>query len=616
MGAAWSIINDNVFPGSPKYSANDIPDMSGKVVLGHWCYRRDRQRDCKGESDGLPCFHVDPQLAVLLTKNAKVWITARSKSKGEAMLRELKKQHRERHTPTPHGPREPEEHQSSCRGIPQETHLNVLFNNAGVMAPPMDQLTDDGYDLQFGTNVLGHFYFTTLVLPLLLSTAKSAPDGIARVVNTSSNGHWMGKLNFNTWRDGPARRKQPKFHCMDRARQSGNIVFSAELKRRYGDQGIVSTSLNPGGIRTEITRHVRSFADAILLYAGTVPDGASLNGKYLIPWARIGKPRTDTQILSWEKNFGLGWRSKSQTYEPFLPDIGWPAIKIPDDVFEDDAFLSELVNFLVHMNDDRITDALPVTYKAGSQVEETRDTVDPRYVTELLTGILRGIGHPADIVRISKRIGDDVVYTSSLLPWRRSSLWLVIRVALQTTLEQPEALGRQTYTAFMIFFMHELAQKAIEGDMSSELLHFMSTKISRRLMKLASSAPDWLSCTVLKTCTGIREILETRWKLVQNAQSMSPRWAPDELDYSGDTQLSLLKSRGYIRDALMNQGPERSRGLFELKHRPRGTLDDFLSSDGEFFEDAYLAEPHVTLYDVEQAVGQGIDDWVAWDGWR
>ncbi|KAF9235913.1 hypothetical protein BU15DRAFT_77520 [Melanogaster broomeanus] len=274
-----------------------------------------------------------------------------------------------------------------------------------------------------------------------------------------------------------------------------------------------------------------------------------------------------------------------------------PAIKIPDDVFEDDAFLSELVNFLVHMNDDRITDALPVTYKAGSQVEETRDTVDPRYVTELLTGILRGIGHPADIVRISKRIGDDVVYTNALLPWRRSSLWLVIRVALQTTLEQPEALGRQTYKAFMIFFMHELAQKAIEGDMSSELLHFMSTKISRRLMKLASSAPDWLSCTALKTCTDIREILETRWKLVQKAQSMSPLWAPDELDYSRDTQLE--PSVRCVPWSLRNPSIV-----------PEAALDDFLSSDGEFFEDAYLAEPYVTLYDVEQAVGQGIDDWL------
>lgn len=75
-----------------------------------------------------------------------------------------------------------------------------------MMAAPIDMLTDDGHDLQFGTNVLGHFYFTKLVLPTLLSTAKSAPDGIARVVNTSSNGHWFSGLEYDTMKDGPARR--------------------------------------------------------------------------------------------------------------------------------------------------------------------------------------------------------------------------------------------------------------------------------------------------------------------------------------------------------------------------------------------------------------------------
>jgi NAD(P)-dependent dehydrogenase (short-subunit alcohol dehydrogenase family) len=76
------------------------------------------------------------------------------------------------------------------------------------MTPPIDMLTDDGYDLQFGTNVLGHFYFTKLVLPTLLSTAKTSPDGTARVVNTSSNGHWFGGLKYDTIRDGPERRKE------------------------------------------------------------------------------------------------------------------------------------------------------------------------------------------------------------------------------------------------------------------------------------------------------------------------------------------------------------------------------------------------------------------------
>ncbi|KAF8838139.1 hypothetical protein BDN67DRAFT_1024216 [Paxillus ammoniavirescens] len=287
-----------------------------------------------------------------------------------------------------------------------------------------------------------------------------------------------------------------------------------------------------------------------------------------------------------------------------------PAIEIPDEIFEDEVFRSELANFLVRMNHNTIADAVPVTKKAGSNVEETRDTVDPRYVTELLTGILRGVGRPADIVRISKRIGDDVVWTNSQLPWRRSSLWLVIRVSLQTTLEQTP-LGLHTYKAFMIFFMHELAEKAIEADMSSELLHFMSTKISRRLTKLGSSAPDWLSQKALQTCTRVRKTLEGRWERVQNFQAASPSWTPCELDPSKDTQLSLLASRGYICNALMKQGTELSRTSFTPKHPRRGTLKDFLSSDGKFFKDAYHVEPRLTLHDVEQEVERGIDAWIA-----
>lgn len=89
----------------------------------------------------------------------------------------------------------------------KEKELHILFNNGGVMNSPIDQLTEDGYDLQFGSNVLGHYYFTTLLLPALLEGAKTSGDGHARVVNTSSSRHLMGQLDFNTFKDGPARRK-------------------------------------------------------------------------------------------------------------------------------------------------------------------------------------------------------------------------------------------------------------------------------------------------------------------------------------------------------------------------------------------------------------------------
>ena len=72
----------------------------------------------------------------------------------------------------------------------------------------MEMLTDDGYDLQFGTNVLGHFYFTKLVMPALLAAAATSSDGTARVVNTASNAHWMCSLDYNTFKDSPARRKK------------------------------------------------------------------------------------------------------------------------------------------------------------------------------------------------------------------------------------------------------------------------------------------------------------------------------------------------------------------------------------------------------------------------
>lgn len=73
----------------------------------------------------------------------------------------------------------------------KEPRLDILFNNAGVMRPPTSELTTHGHDLQFGTNVLGHFYLTQLLLPTLMASAKTSVDGTGkvRVVNLSSIGH-------------------------------------------------------------------------------------------------------------------------------------------------------------------------------------------------------------------------------------------------------------------------------------------------------------------------------------------------------------------------------------------------------------------------------------------
>lgn len=95
-----------------------------------------------------------------------------------------------------------------------ESRLDVLFNSAGVMWCLLDQVTTQGYDMQFGTNVLGHFYLTQLLLPTLLASAESSPDKHVRVVNVASNGHWGapiaekgGPILYDTLIDGPERTK-------------------------------------------------------------------------------------------------------------------------------------------------------------------------------------------------------------------------------------------------------------------------------------------------------------------------------------------------------------------------------------------------------------------------
>ncbi|KAG1844674.1 hypothetical protein F4604DRAFT_1688990, partial [Suillus subluteus] len=218
---------------------------------------------------------------VLLTKNTKVYIACRDKTKGEDAIRDLKESTGKEVCFLQLNLANLKSIKASEKSF-CEPVLDVLFNNAGVMTPPMEMLTDDGYDLQFGTNVLGHFYF------MKIRGASQSPDGAARIVNTSSNGHWFSSLDYNTFKDSPAGKE-------DRHESLCQSKLATEVARRYGDQGIVSTALNPGGIKTELGRYFDPISKMIALYAGTTAEGANLNGKYLVPWPRIGNPHPDAQ---------------------------------------------------------------------------------------------------------------------------------------------------------------------------------------------------------------------------------------------------------------------------------------------------------------------------------
>ena len=241
---------------------------------------------------------------------------------------------------------------------------------------------------------------------------------------------------------------------------------------------------------------------------------------------------------------------------------------------------------------------------------------DPHYINALLNNVLQRVGLGASdpclnkcttgASRITKRVRDHIGSADKHF-WRRSPLWLLIRVAILMVVDR--SLGRSSYKPFILFFMCTLARDESNTTLSSDLLHLMSSTILRRLNKLGSSTPDRLSEMALKTWTCLREILDARWKQLNVHRSLFQNPSQDEL--IRDTQLSLLNSGEYIRNALETRGYTSIRPPFCPNHHRRGTIQDFLSSNGTFFDEAYDADPDATLYDVERSVEEGIDDWVA-----
>ena len=176
-------------------------------------------------------------------------------------------------------------------------HVDVLVNNAGIMAPPR-RLTADGFESQIGTNHLGHFALTGLLLPTLL--AAPAP----RVVTMSSEAHWIGKMRFD---DLQFERGYNNWRAYGQSKLA-NLMFCFELARRAteADTALVSVAAHPGYAATNLQfagpahwyeRAFMTVGNKVIaqsadmgalpaLYAATVPDLPS--GSFVGPDGLLG----------------------------------------------------------------------------------------------------------------------------------------------------------------------------------------------------------------------------------------------------------------------------------------------------------------------------------------
>lgn len=131
--------------------------------------------------------------------------------------------------------------------IEKHSQLDVLINNAGVMIPPASK-TQDGYELQFGVNFLGHYALTGHLYPLLKATPGS------RIVTLSSMAYLHGAIDFDNFKS------EKDYEPMREYAQSklADLMFSLELQRRMeaAENKVLSIAAQPGANKTELVRHM------------------------------------------------------------------------------------------------------------------------------------------------------------------------------------------------------------------------------------------------------------------------------------------------------------------------------------------------------------------------
>ena len=253
-------------------------DLTGKVAL------------VTGASGGLGAETA----RALAAKGASVVLTARDMAKGTAVAQAIRASTGNEHV-------EVEELElgslasvRACaqRVLARHAALHILVNNAGVMACPFAK-TAEGYELQFGSNHLGHFLLTCLLVPAL---RRGAPS---RVVSLTSGGHRASPIVFEDIHF--AQRPYDKWLSYGQAK-TANVLFAVELDRRLGAAGVHAYAVHPGEIFTDLSRHlvpediellqkqmpggqfrIKSVAAgaATTVYAATAPELEGRGGVYL-----------------------------------------------------------------------------------------------------------------------------------------------------------------------------------------------------------------------------------------------------------------------------------------------------------------------------------------------
>ncbi|KAK3293166.1 uncharacterized protein B0H64DRAFT_327170 [Chaetomium fimeti] len=204
-------------------------------------------------------------------------------------------------------------------------------------------------------------------------------------------------------------------------------------------------------------------------------------------------------------------------------------------------FLDEFINVLYRLELQASSLTRPKTWKSGRDFDEERDTVSPFLVTDMVIGTLGGLGRTVAPTRVSMRSREQVSWDSALLPFHRSSTWLLLRVGLRLVLDRAAAHDAQSllYKAVIAFHHAHLLHQATLLGLDSDIRYTMAAKLVRRLTKLNPQENlPWVKA-IRDVIAANHDVLQERWKQTQIEHETSQAKHLKQLCFNSDTNLRL-----------------------------------------------------------------------------
>lgn len=283
------------------------------------------------------------------------------------------------------------------------------------------------------------------------------------------------------------------------------------------------------------------------------------------------------------------------------------AILLSIDTFNDPKFIDELASFLHRLDTEQVEMVMAKTTKANSEVLEERDSANPALVNELLIAILAPYGRPFTSQIIVKRNRDDVCWKSAKLPWRRSPVWLVLKVAIELSLVNSGLDNAAIhYKNYMVLLVAKLSQVARIHGLSAELLFLINAKAARRASKMADRMFDFVERFVLDSVRLTRNQIDEHIIETQNSDLLQIKTIVPSL---ADTALRLTASKPYLTKAV-----ERQLNPIDPEKFSASAHSRLSCSPGNLPLPKTLQSSMLLLADFETWVRDGLKQWLQGSG--